>query len=1544
MASRINTRFVIILIVGVIALLGMLMLAWSVAYKSAADLSKRGDELMAQGEYKLAEVAYSKAVNKDSTNPENLRKWIDALTKITPETETEYRDRFYGDYIGAIKKTATILRNDVDAHERFLAIRHEMLKTTGGRNMRPLADAIIEETSGALAFFQEDPNEVQPWERLKRYRGLAIVRIARGNGLLEEDQYALAQDDLERAVAADPDDAEAVIGLMNIVTIRKNRELHEDDFDGRIAVYKLGLQSADDFLRAHPGNIEMMIQRLLLGVDIARREISISTDIDDRPAALKAALESFQDDLQEIADLLLGSSRDQLNLSNLNFYSRIEEWISPASKLANSRQMVDVMIEDDKDNAELLWTAGKIANEAGYIDEALDWYAQIDKLETKPLSFQGMRQYALQRDALLAQATIKVDQAQALVGLDTPQSEIDAATALAQELRDRFAATVTDDNGALIMLDGKLARVRGELDEALRLFKKYNEQTQRLSVEGLWQEGITASQMEQYGVARKALNELIPLDNSSKGLSAMLTLAKIETKLKDYNAAAQLYREVLTVNPTMQHAIDRLAEIEMLLNPELNQDPIVSAILTSRQMRLGTATTPGDFAGAIELLREAVVEFDYEPTIARELAAMLLDSNDIEGARQVISKSALMNPGDQSLQTMAQALSSDNTVDIRIELQRQSGRDELEKLISIAKIASDSGRPELFAQTVDELNAIAPDDKRVVEFTFLNAIKTGDLDTAREIANRSQNSQVDSLAFQARIAVTEQDLPKAIELLEQATATGMADASIYRILANLQRDVGLIEASIQSFENALAIRPDNAQTCTEYLWTLTTAGQYEEALSIARRLQRYGSTNPTFMNIWLNLESVYGGKQGRDFAVRQRERMLELNPANADNKFQLARMYITSKQWDDARMLINQLRSEGDTLAYVELEATWYADQGVYQNRDGLELANEVFAKYIEGLEPPIGAEPYVANAQFMLNRGRPDLAVIAANEAVKRQSPDTMLGSILLGDLYTRINNLSEAVKAYKDVVESGADPEFAIRSQLVTALTSLKRYNEAQAIYEQLPESMKTKMVNMLQAADIARGLGDDAKARELLNHAVARYPENPFVYITRAQSMIGDESLLNDLLSDINRAIDLQSNSWQAYRVRAAAYFAVDRKDDGLKDLQTSIRLNPSHDQSIFAVLNELLNTPGGAGEALDFAREVISRRPDDAILMSRIGGLFKSRSDWSKAAEMYGMAWNKRHAIGDGAEYIDSLVRMSPPDTQTANQVIEALAKMVGDINKSPGLLAAQALVLQARGREDFAQQQITKAFYLSTNNDNDLLNWAGNLSRYFENQPIEAHIEYLEKLKRPNNDPEIRAWLDLFIARRLASDDENTARYTEIIDRLMKNNEHPAIQIQAYRIHGATLFGQEKFEQAARVWEEGVGLFSDDYQLNNNLAYVLSAKLDRAEDALSYAQVAIEQNKQRSEAYETMAGIYIRLGKYDEAEQMIEQGSNFIRSISARVTMLITAGRLELGRGNITQARLKLNDAKSILRSSPTAQPALESDIEAFEADINTADG
>ncbi len=1542
MASRVNTKFVIILVVGVIALLGLVMLAYSIAVKSSADLARSGDELMASGDYKLAERHYSKAVNKDITNTEILDKWVNALDHIVPETETEYRDRFYSDYIGAIKKISTISRNDVEAHERYLSIRYQILEA--GFN-RSVADLVISETGSALAFFNEDPSQVGQWETLKRYRGLAIDSISKRGLLLEDNQYLLALDDLERALLADPDDVEVAIGLISMTKANLLRGIADHEKEAQVEAVEEALQIANSFLATHPQSIEMQMMSLFLRAEIGGRQIKIELNGNEQVHAQRAALMEYQDEIDGIADRLLGANSDQLTVKVIEKFFTLESVISPDSLLANTRQMIDQLIATNKENGKLLLLAGQVARAASDFDEALGWYSQVIDLEAIPLSHEGMQLYSLKRTASLQQTLIKVDEAQRVArNPESAQSEMDSSLESATLARDQYAGEVSEDNQPLMLIDGRLASIRGEDQEALRLFKKYNELTLREVPEGLWQEGRTAFKLNQLGIARDAFLEMIPRETTNRKFLAMLSLASIYEQLNDLPAAAQLYHDILAISPDLEQAVSALERIEKIMNPSLNDDPVVAAVLTARQIRNGVAGVPGDLPAAIEYLREHIASLNYDPRIAKELASVLFDRHDVGGAIEVLTKALEHNPDEEWIRETLSVMNSDDPVGSRIAMIRQADGDQLPKLLTIARIAMENNRPELLEETIAELVKIAPEDSGVIEIRFLSALRQGDVEAAKQIAEAGSLSPTVMLNYQARIAMVEEDPARAIQLLEQAVASGAADANIFQMLAILRRNSGDTRGSIEAFEQSLAITPDNPNVIGEYLLTLTRASMHEEALSAARRLQRHGMSNNTFLNLWLNLEAIYGGDAGQRIAIEQRQRIYDLDPSNLENAGQLARMYIMTEQWDESKAIIEHIRSVNDTIALVELEATWYANQGNVDGQNGLVVANELFAQYIEKLGDSAGVEPYITNAEFMLRRGRPDLAVIAANEAVARQDTKTMMGSKLLGDLYSQINNHSKAVAAYQDVIDAGADEDFSIRNRLIGTLSSLDRFEEAQVLYEQLPESMKSDMITMILASEIATGLGDDAKANKILNDAVAQYPSDSYVYIKRAQLMIGDESLINDLLSDISRAIELNSNDWRAYRVRAAAYFAIGRRDEALNDLRTTIRLNPSLNKSIFAILNELLDEPGGAAEALDVAREIIEQRSDDATLMARIGSLFASREEWVKASEIYGMAWNKRHAVNDGAVYIDSLVRQTPPDAQTATAVITEISKMVGDINKSPGLLAAQALVLQARGRDDFAIQQLSKAFDLSVGSNAEIIGWSGNLSRFYEGLPAADHIAYLESLKRRNANLEIHAWLDLFIAGRMAREDEVDPRFFEILTGLSSNSTNTGIQLRAYKLHGSMLYDHERFAEAAAVWESGLSVFSDDWEMNNNLAYVLSKELGKHEEALAYGQRAIDQNIARSEAYETMAGIYLRLQKYDEAEQMIDIGSNYLRTIPANITMLVTSGRLHLARGEIVEARSSLTDAHSIIRSSSTAYPSLKEDIDSLEAEINSADG
>lgn len=1535
MASRVNTRFVVLLTVGVIALLGMLALAYSIAFKSASDLAERGDQFLAAGDLKQAERAYSKAVNKDTTNMEYTDKWISTLEMLVPETETEYRDRYYGDYISAIRQSATVQGNNIEALDRYLNIGYELLDT---EYTRAGADRLIEQTNTALKNFEGGVGEAADWERLKRYRGIAITEIAKRDGVLAEGQIDLGIDDLERAIETDPSDVEARINLLRLKSLKVNREASSGDLDARIQVLRENLDEVNSYLTSDPNNAKMQIQRVLMQLDIGRGSVDPKLPPAQRVEQLTKVFDQYRQELGAIANRLTGEDVSQLDMQTIELFAILEQTIDSQSRYALTRRLLDSIIQQQPENAQLLYFAGKLAHEAGDFDEAYGWFERVGGLSAKPLSNEGLRQYSIKRQALLEQSEIRIQQATQASDPQVKAAKLEEAKAI----RGRFATAVSEDSLSLMLLDGKLAQAEDKTAEALRLFKRFNEQTQRNNPEGLWYEGLIASQLGQYGIARDALKQMIPLENSNRKLLAMLTLAQIDERLQDYDSAATQYQNVLQLSPGLQPAVDGLANINRVLNPELNDDPVIAAIFTARRMRMGTQNNPGDYAGAVQYLRESVVKFDHDPRIARELASLLLDSNDVEGARTLVTTALQKNPDDEVLKSMLTAMESGSPDEILVAMIRGSDRDELEKLLAIANVASMRDMGSLFDDTVRQLNEMAPDDKRVLEVTFVQALRRGDVDRAKSIAQNPAMTPLEVLTYKARIASSQNDTNTAIDLLKQATASGSADASTFQMLAVLQRETGRMNDSIASFERALSIRPDNGDTIREYLITLVRMGQYDEALQTARRLQRYGTNDPVFMNLWLNLESQFGGPTGRNFATRQRERMLELNPTDTDNSFQLARMYIQAKNWEASRQLIDRLRASNDQLEFAQLDATWYADQGTVDNKNGLLLANEVFTKYIDSLPAPVGPEPYIASSEFMLARGRPDMALVAANEAVKRQSPDTMMGSKLLGDLNMRINSFTDAAKAYQEVIAAGADDENqSVRARLIESLVRLGRFQEAQAAYDQFPAAKKNEMITLLQGADIASGLEQTKKAREMLDQAVAANPNEPLVYIKRAELMIGDETLVNDMLSDLGRAIDLDPESWRAYRVRAAGLFAVGRREEALNDLKTTVRLNPGLDRSVYAVLNELLTQPNRAGEAADVARDVIALRPDDANLMARIGGLFASRKDWDYAAEFYGMAWDKRHGIGDGATYIDTLVRKQPPDAAKANEVINALAAMVGNINDNSGLLAAQALVLQARGRDDFAQQQITKAFDLSVNNDSDLLNWANNISRYFEGRPVTEHVAYLDTLRRRNTNPEVGYWLDYFILQRLLREGTISDRAQSLITALKGAQIPNPIAARAFRIEGTTLFNEGRYEEAATVWKEGLKRFSDDWEMNNNLAYTLSSKLGRSEEALPYAENALSKNTVISEPYETLAGIYIALGKFDEAEQMIETGSGLINSIPARINMLLTSGRLALKRDNIADARSKISDARSTLRSAPEAYPELEAEIDAFEQDVNT---
>src|SRR5438105_96992 len=93
MASRVNTKFVVILSISMIAVLGVLAVAYvKIVGRSATSLASMGADKAASKNFKEASTFYSKAVNKDPTNAEYVRKWIETLEQYVPETRVSFEE------------------------------------------------------------------------------------------------------------------------------------------------------------------------------------------------------------------------------------------------------------------------------------------------------------------------------------------------------------------------------------------------------------------------------------------------------------------------------------------------------------------------------------------------------------------------------------------------------------------------------------------------------------------------------------------------------------------------------------------------------------------------------------------------------------------------------------------------------------------------------------------------------------------------------------------------------------------------------------------------------------------------------------------------------------------------------------------------------------------------------------------------------------------------------------------------------------------------------------------------------------------------------------------------------------------------------------------------------------------------------------------------------------------------------------------------------------------------------------------------------------
>lgn len=1522
MASRVNTKFLVLLSLA-LALVGggTLYVAYTVVIKSGDDLIKMGDDKMSEAEaatdeiarqeaYGAAQFLYSKAVSKDKSNTEYLDHWGGALAKWIPTTQTLYRKAFDQSMLIRRQK-AVLLRTDIPAFKEYLSLLERQVSL--GDLSRESLDYVVSESTVALGYFEGSSGDA-----LRRYRGRAIVEMMDANYDVTDEQRRTAREDLEAALRVDPKDGDSALSLARWNRAEARRAIAQSRASEAPQFETDAITGLRAFVEANPTDATASLGLLQMEVDMTIQRVAAEaasgSNAISNLAQTRESMAPLRPRLTPIVESMMTQDPAKLDIIQIARLRLVESVLGGENPGELTDKVLARAIEARPTDADLLAMRARMSFERREFPRAIDEYQKVVDLKLIPVSLDGLRQQMRRVEAISQQA-------EAILGvweLAKTSEEKAAELARARSKRDALAAELPVDAPALMLLDAKLAMASGAEADAQRLLQQFNEKTLNSDIQGLWLLG-QVTMRTQPGVARQQFERVLQLQPVN--VPVMIALGSVESQLQNYPRAIELFRTALSLSPDNEAAKRGLEQAEIASNLRTSDDPVVQLVLDARRSESGTMDTPGDRAGAIAMLEKGLDAHDMDLRIVSELARMYLTTEDMARTATLVDRALVKHPEEQSLKKLKTAMATGDPLDAAVALVDESDAPAVDKALTKYRIYMTKGRVEKAREFLAEAARLTPDDATVIELQFADALDRSAFAEAQAFADRATQlnlDRVNGLTFKARIEMVQGREAEATRTLQQAVNSGAAQVGVFRLMGRLLIAQGRVPDGIAAYRRALDMRPDDTGTINEFVAALVRANDLRAALQVARDSERYARTDPGFQDLWLNLEATVGDKQ---LALAKRRKIVELNPEDRAARTALASILIESAQWAEARAMLDELRKTGDSLQLAELDAKWFADQ------NNLAGASNVFVTYVTEQDPAkLTSAPYLAFGRFMMARNQREIGLNALAQARQFQDPKVLEADKEYADALFMAREFQKAADLYKGIVEAKADTaQRAYELRLVETLLRLEKWDEAEAQLATFGDRAENDAVLLMLRADAARGKGDARKCRDLLDRAVTASPDDPLVYVERAQARADDPLLLSQAMQDLDRALQLRPSLWQALRLRASLHAKAGHMDDAIADLRQAVTANPSLNDLRYGLMLELINR-GRTNDAAEVAEEGLAQRPGDLMLMLGSGQIFAEREQWPRAASFYKRAWLQAQDIATAQLYVESLLNSTPPDLTEATNVLTAMGDRVkGDA----ALILARAEILAKRGRMDDARRELTASYASVRENARLVMAWYAG-SRRILTTPAEL-AEYLEALEKEIPDP----WVTFMRGQSLS---ENLATASQGVDllRSVQSTSNVTLGVNAHRAEGSAFYSHKQYEEALEAWKRGLQKYPDDWEMNNNVAFVLSKMLDRHAEAVPFAEHAAKMNPNSSEIQDTLGVVYTMTGQLDKARVALQKALDQSRAGSdSQVTILVHLALLDLAEGKKEAAAARAKEAEDLLNAMPTQRPALKEEVAAL---------
>lgn len=1545
MASKVNVKFVASLAVGLVVLVGVLGLAaYFLLVNTPADLIRKGDQAMAKQDYPSAIAFYSKAVNKDRTNLAYLRKWRDAISAGEPDSRVKFVDE-YRDWVSIARQMAIVQHDNLEDQVAYAEIvRQQYLSGPNSREANKLA---ISELDTLIGYYSGKP--AGPWEKLKKYRGLAKLRTVSAAADATDQQWKDALDDLQAAVKADPSDSEAALTLVSYYGLQANKADRNEDHDKSDALLASARKVEEDFLAHNSGSPIMQLSLVKFDLESAIRKFALENKNlgpgqtpPDPLAASKAFVDKAKPEFEKASDAAMALPPDKIDMSLLTLHRQLEETLSTSTHLTKTEALMTRALEKRPKDAALLMFKADLLSERDDYPQAIATAEQVINLPMLPVGTDGVALFAQKDLSRFLRVLWGVKQIAA-----APAADHDALMQRLHQYRQDMAANESQDSPRLALADAWVASADEQWDRSDRLLDQFSRTNRISDVDTLLLWANVALKRGQTGKAEDRLRQALAI--APQNIPASIALAELNIQLQNPTTAVSIYESLLRLQPGNSDLAKRLERARALAGVGTSSDPVLQTLIDADKLsRPGSGSDEGPEQVA-KFLEDAVKKLPPDERLYGALAGAYINAGSRDKAGQTIKAGLSKFPDSSRLKAMDLQLNSDDPLAASLFMIDQANQTDLEKVLARYSIFQAAGRKEDAQKEMKKAVALKPDDAKVVEIEFLDALDRHDMAEATKFAEQAAKVNADHLdgkTFQARLLASKGDFEGAVKLMQDVISQGAPQPETWRLLGRFQAQLGRAADAAASFREALKQRPDDSGAANDLIDALASAGQRDQALLVARECQKFPTVagNRDFVERWLSLEQDVGD---RNVARQQREVIARSDPKNRGNLTALAQIYLDVREFDKARAMIDRIRAAGDDIESVRLDADYAWAKG------DADKAGKLFQDFIAARK---GRDQLIAQlgyAQFLLTHGQADEALKVMDQARANQDPKALEADRAIADSTFRMGRYAVSAEATRRVMAvMGDGDDHLLRKRLVETLSRQGDYAGAEKELAPLLAERSPDAVSLLLDADIKVGQKDAQGARKMLDRAVSSFPNESSVFVKRGQFLMSDQATIKDAIEDFSRAIQLSPNSAQIYRLRAAAYGSMkgtsdsDRLanvDKAIADWRKAVELNPGDDQQLTDFVVRLV-TLGREQDAEAIADEALAARPQSPKLLGDIGDMFQSLRKQKQAAKYFQKSFDLDLTNNGVAQrLLDAYLSPQVQDLTAAEKVLATLGQP--RIDSNPGFLLAAAKLRMAQGRKAEAGRfAVSSLQLLDPAQPSQMIAWHNDMQLLI---PVaSSHIDFLDDLIKRGSVPKANEWMRYF-RLLLASDDKALhEEATKQMGVLASSAQGPEARLFARRAHGAFLFGDKKYEEAAASMAQGLKEFPEDTELLNNYSFLLAKYLNKPADALPLAQKLAEVikpvNNPQSELLDSIGYVYLANQKYQDAAGYLQAAINAARSDRAAISASVHLSQALLGLGKKDEAKRALQAAENLMDSGRQEIPdrdELKADLEAVKAEL-----